>query len=110
MAHGLKDREGQIPTSYPSSPFTVTQFEFALRAITLNNDDDSRPACHALGLGVLQPTTNIFGTLRASAAGQCTLFRALHAWSAKGRASFAAFTARCELQLLMWASHHTAVL
>ena len=34
MAHGLKDREGQIPT--------VPQFKFARRAITLNRDDDSR--------------------------------------------------------------------
>ena len=42
MAHGLKDREGQIPTPYPSSPFAVPQCKFARRAITLNSDDDSR--------------------------------------------------------------------
>ena len=32
------------------------------------------------GTATAPPTANVFGTLRASAAGRCTLFRALYAW------------------------------
>ena len=107
------DRDGQIPTPYPSSTFTVPQCKFALRAITLTmihvgtlpvsrkrpakTHVCKRPACRAMRLGVppptanvfgtMRPTANVFGTLRASTAGLCTLFCASRAWSANGRAS-----------------------
>jgi len=98
MAHVSENgRKGQIPTQYPSSPFTVPQCNFAQCAIirTANSANSHgefamriRTACRRRGAAAPRrrrgaaapPNANVFGTLRASAAGRCTLFRALHAW------------------------------
>ena len=89
MAHGL-----QIPTPYPSSPFTVPQCKFARRAIicTVNSANSHgvrrhavqiRTACRRRGAAA-PPTANVFGTLRALAAGRCTLFAIIRTANSHG--------------------------
>jgi len=59
---------------------SVTYFFTLVRIHSANSHGEFGEFARRRGTATAPPTANVFGTLRASAAGRCTLFRALYAW------------------------------
>ena len=129
------DRDGQIPTPYPSSTFTVPQCQFALRAITLTMIHvGTLPLSASLPQAPCQNSRVQEASVPCDEAGCATAHRQRFWHNASHRQRFwhaacidrrpvhtilrfscmvcerqGKFTARCWPQLLMWARCHTAV-